>query len=122
MEFEAFLLANYSLRTRRESQQWIHTTVLACVEERDCRPVRRSEHDKPLRLLSKLKKDTFNNNDLFGKFCLQEICSDSAPAYGRRKRTDDNNEAKTEIRFDNRIPMRILLPKGSFSISSNVDD
>ena len=42
MDFEAFLLAaDYSARHRREGQQWIHTTVLACVDERDCRPVSR---------------------------------------------------------------------------------
>ena len=43
VDFEAFLLASdYSINrpNLREGQQWIHTTVLACVEERDCRPVR----------------------------------------------------------------------------------
>jgi len=44
MEFEAFMLAaDYSQQRSRPSgpgQQWIHTTVLACVDARDCRPVR----------------------------------------------------------------------------------
>lgn len=44
MDFEAFLLApsNYSDKSknaRREGQQWIHTTVLACLEEAECQPV-----------------------------------------------------------------------------------
>jgi len=43
LDFEAFLLAaNYSsddLTRRNKGQQWIHTTVLACVEEKDCRAV-----------------------------------------------------------------------------------
>ena len=53
LDFEAFLLAptvitNSSVasspksqrgRSRRDGQQWIHTTILACVNDDDCRPV-----------------------------------------------------------------------------------
>lgn len=50
LDFEAFLLAptNYTTqpkKTRREGQQWIHTTVLACLEEEDCRPVKVNSFD-----------------------------------------------------------------------------
>ncbi|XP_046453557.1 uncharacterized protein LOC124201131 [Daphnia pulex] len=44
LDFEAFLLApstNYttqSKKPRREGQQWIHTTVLACLKDEDCKP------------------------------------------------------------------------------------
>lgn len=46
LDFEAFLLApstNYttqSKKPRREGQQWIHTTVLACLKDEDCKPVK----------------------------------------------------------------------------------
>lgn len=45
LDFEAFLLAptNYTKqpnKPRREGQQWIHTTVLACLKDEDCKPVK----------------------------------------------------------------------------------
>ena len=53
LDFEAFLLApsNYTnepKRTRRQGQQWIHTTVLACVKEEDCIPVKKKPLTNPL--------------------------------------------------------------------------
>ncbi|KZS15425.1 Uncharacterized protein APZ42_019079 [Daphnia magna] len=52
LDFEAFFLAptNYSLQSKkpkREGQQWIHTTVLACLKDEDCAPESCDDPDNP---------------------------------------------------------------------------
>ena len=111
LDFEAVLVVgNATVRSQRRGQQWIHTTVLACVNEKDCSPVNYLRHTACLSLPTK-------SSDHLPS--LQEVCEDSAESvtgYGKRNRRSKSFNSSRLVEFDNKVPFRIILPEGIFKV------